>query len=283
VRDADTNKLPDIIREIRANNEDLEYYFPEARRQSPAGRSTNKTGFADDSAGSPLVELGKIMGTLQLDDGQVRYYGPTSNLSLVSSSSPKPPPSKQYPFPHPDPELYEFFFNPELVEHLLSLYWSWQHQYFVLTDKDLFLRDLANGGEFASEFLLNAILCHAAPYSSRPGLRLDESDPASAGYYYYNRARQIMLMDEGIMMRPSVATCQALCLLGSREAGCARNARGWAWSGVAFRMALDLGLHLDSTRLVELGYLSEEQYRVRTITFWGLFIFDRYLFCSIPC
>jgi hypothetical protein len=45
--------------------------------------------------------------------------------------------------------------------------------------------------------------------------------------------------------------------------------------GMSFRMALDLGLHLDSQRLVELGYLSEEEYNMRAITFWGCFIFDR--------
>jgi hypothetical protein len=46
-------------------------------------------------------------------------------------------------------------------------------------------------------------------------------------------------------------------------------------TGMSFRMALDLGLHLDSQRLVELGYLSEEEYNMRAITFWGCFIFDR--------
>jgi len=46
---------------------------------------------------------------------------------------------------------------------------------------------------------------------------------------------------------------------------------------MSFRMALDLGLHLDSHRLVELGYLSEEESNIRAITFWGCFIFDRYL------
>ena len=78
---------------------------------------------------------------------------------------------------------------------------------------------------------MNAILAHAAPYSTRPGLRSDESDPSTAGYYYFNRARQLLLLDEDIMARPSVVTCQALALLGSREAGCARNARGWILSG----------------------------------------------------
>jgi|SRR5579862_1350115 len=71
IRDADSNKLPNIIREIRSNNEDLEYYIPAARHDLVTGRSTNKAGYADESGGSPLVELGKIMGTLQLDDGQV--------------------------------------------------------------------------------------------------------------------------------------------------------------------------------------------------------------------
>jgi Fungal specific transcription factor domain len=42
-------------------------------------------------------------------------------------------------------------------------------------------------------------------------------------------------------------------------------------------MCLDLGLHLDSKSLVESGFLSEEEYNVRSITFWGCFIFDRYL------
>jgi hypothetical protein len=187
------------------------------------------------------------------------------------------PSKSNYAHTPPDSELYDFFFAPEMVDHLLNLYWSWQHQYFVLLDKDLFLRDLAHGGKFSSEFLLNAILAHAAPYSTRPGLRSDESDPSSAGYYYFNRARQLLLLDEDIMARPSVVTCQALALLGSREAGCGRNARGWILSGMSFRMALDLGLHLDSQRLVELGYLTEEEYNIRAVTFWGCFIFDRYV------
>ena|SRR5947199_768759 len=46
--------------------------------------------------------------------------------------------------------------------------------------------------------------------------------------------------------------------------------------GMSFRMVLDLGLHLNSKRLVELGYLSEEEHNIRSITFWGCFIFDRY-------
>jgi hypothetical protein len=71
VRDADTNSLPEIIREIRSTGDDLQYYAPLAKAGSPDSRGGSKTGFANDMTGSPLIELGKIMGTLQLQEGQV--------------------------------------------------------------------------------------------------------------------------------------------------------------------------------------------------------------------
>jgi hypothetical protein len=70
VRDADSNALPDIIREIRSRGDDAQYYGP-MKAESSESRSGNKTGFANDTAGSPLVELGKMMGSLQLEEGQV--------------------------------------------------------------------------------------------------------------------------------------------------------------------------------------------------------------------
>lgn len=72
VRDADSNALPQIIREIRSTGDDVQYYAPLGKAGSPEARVGNRTGFANDATGSPLVELGKIMGTLQLQEGQVR-------------------------------------------------------------------------------------------------------------------------------------------------------------------------------------------------------------------
>lgn len=71
VRDADSNALPDIIREIRATGDD-EFYSP-IKAESPETRAGKRTGFANDIHGSPLVELGKIMGSLQLEEGQVKF------------------------------------------------------------------------------------------------------------------------------------------------------------------------------------------------------------------
>jgi hypothetical protein len=71
VRDADSNTLPDIIREIRATGDDEYYAHATVKVESPETRAGKRTGFANDTHGSPLVELGKIMGSLQLEGGQV--------------------------------------------------------------------------------------------------------------------------------------------------------------------------------------------------------------------
>lgn len=79
---------------------------------------------------------------------------------------------------------------------------------------------------------------------------------------------------------PRLATVQALALMSVREAGCGREAKGWVYSGMSFRMACDLGLNLDSGSIPgarESG-LDEEEVDARRMTFWGCFLFDKYVF-----
>jgi hypothetical protein len=80
VRDADSISLPDIIREIRSGGEDVQYYAPLTDAGPGESRATSRTGFANDTTGSPLVELGKIMGTLQLEEGQVEALKVMGNI-----------------------------------------------------------------------------------------------------------------------------------------------------------------------------------------------------------
>lgn len=44
---------------------------------------------------------------------------------------------------------------------------------------------------------------------------------------------------------------------------------------MAIRLAFDLGLHVDPTAYVASGKMSEEEARVRNVTFWGTFAIDR--------
>ena len=80
------------------------------------------------------------------------------------------------------------------------------------------------------------------------------------------------------MDSPSIATVQALVLLSAHEAAVTRDSRGWLYSGMAMRLAVDLGLHLDTDIYVRVGKLSLREATVRQITFWGTYFLDRLVF-----
>lgn len=212
-------------------------------------------------------ELGRQNDLLALDEqGQVHYYGGTSNLSSIGPpSTVKIQPSFSLTSDLPD-------IPAELVNHLLKLYFCWQHSYYKIFEKDLFLRDMETGGKFYSTFLLNSVLALASMFCDASILRSDPSDPSTAGYMFYNLAKAEM--DQELSNR-SLTCIQGLLLLATREAGNGRNSVGWVYSGMASRMALDLGLHLDCKGLSHVGYLTAEDYRVRNSTFWGCYIFDQ--------
>ncbi|ODQ54630.1 hypothetical protein SAICODRAFT_5832 [Saitoella complicata NRRL Y-17804] len=226
---------------------------------------------------SLVTDLSEVMGQLRVDDaGELRFFGPTSNLNLVEGSEKDTPATQRSISLSPRAQTAKMantWYDSTLVSHLLELYWTWQHPYFVVLDRTAFMRDYhAGGGKYYSELLLNAILAHAAPYSSRSDLRDVGGEVCTAGYHFYQRARELL---EDELEKPSITTVQALALLGSREAGCGRDARGWIFSGMSFRMALDLGLHLDCRRFVEVGAMRAEEAEIRSVTFWGCYVFDK--------
>lgn len=49
--------------------------------------------------------------------------------------------------------------DEELISHLISLYFVWEHQTLPFLDRELFIEDFESGqGSFCSPFLVNAIL-----------------------------------------------------------------------------------------------------------------------------
>jgi hypothetical protein len=46
-------------------------------------------------------------------------------------------------------------------------------------------------------------------------------------------------------------------------------------TGMSFRMALDLGLHMTCDELVNSGRMSHEEANARAITFWGCYLYDK--------
>lgn len=269
-----------------------------------------------------MDELTQVTSQLDIDEGgEVRYVGPSSNLNLVSDVPKVRAPSWDHdtearteslsqnlsmPSSPLNVDLDESVFSigdeyndnqlvatqglsdasteasQALEEHLLALYWTWQHPFFTLFSRSIFLRDrevarasgsIATRSKHFSPLLLNAILAHAAHLSSRPEVRTDPNEPATAGSCYFRTARKLLEVE---CESPSMTTVQALALMGSREAGCGRDVGlGWLYSGMSFRMALDLGLHLRCDDLVKNGRISQEEADARVTTFWGCYLFDK--------
>lgn len=158
----------------------------------------------------------------------------------------------------------------DLGMHLLSLHWNRQHHSFLVTYRPAFMRDMACDGPYFSKLLLNAIYFGAAKFSPRLEVRRDPGDVRTAGWRFRQRVRT--LLGEALD-RSDITTIQALLVMTNSlfALGDERSA-AWLYSGLAFRMITDLGVHVDLSKLKR---CSDEDLEIRRRVFWGAFVVDK--------
>lgn len=163
--------------------------------------------------------------------------------------------------------------DPELGMHLLDLHWNRQHHSFLITYRPAFMRDMATGGPYFSKLLLNAIYFGASKFSNRPDVRRDPDDVRTAGWTFRQRVKELL---GGALDRSEITTIQALLVMTSSlfALGDERSA-AWLYAGTAFRMIIDLGMHVDATMLSNMRRLSDEDIEIRRRVFWGAFVVDK--------
>lgn len=251
------------------------------------------------SVNSPIVptfetELSGRMGELRLENGSLRFIGGTSNLIFLGSGAqdadlPKTPLALNEG-QEPDQPMTSWTTvtqDSDLVAHLVTMYFTWHYTYFTTLSKSLFYRDFLFGKpsgdrqerRYCSSLLVNAILALGCHFTSVPGARADPSSPATAGDHFFREAKRLVLENDE-HEKPKLTTVQALALMSVREAGCGREAKGWVYSGMSFRMAFDVGLNLDYGAVNSTKELSLDELEIdaRRVTFWGCFLFDKYVF-----
>ncbi len=159
--------------------------------------------------------------------------------------------------------------DPELGMHLLSMHWNRQHHSFLITYRPAFMRDMACQGPYFSKLLLNAIYFGASKFSPRPELRSSREHVRSVGMPFRQRVRELL---GGALDKSEITTIQALLIMTSSlfALGDERSA-AWLYAGVAFRMIIDLGLHVDDLSRFAAHPLSEEDFEIRRRVFWGAF------------
>ncbi|KAL4894082.1 fungal-specific transcription factor domain-containing protein [Aspergillus ambiguus] len=163
--------------------------------------------------------------------------------------------------------------DPELGMHLLSLHWNRQHHSFLITYRPAFMRDMATNGPYFSKLLLNAIYFGASKFSNRPEVRKDPDDARTAGWTFRMRVKELL---GSALDRSEITTIQALLVMTSSlfALGDERSA-AWLYAGTAFRMIIDLGMHVDATMLPNMRRLSQEDLEIRRRVFWGAFVVDK--------
>ncbi|KAM5352840.1 hypothetical protein ACJ41O_005562 [Fusarium nematophilum] len=222
--------------------------------------------------------LSARMGSLRIaEDGQLRYYGPTSNLNVqnngvqsLSRSMIRDVASEgkgvlqKLGLDHP--------VSASLEMHLAKLYFAWEDPAIHVVDEESFFQEKGRclegtSSPYYSETLNNAICAIGACLAA--GERLNVPEPAAE--FFSLRAKALLDIE---MDSPTVATVQALVVMSASEAAFTRDARGWLYSGMAVRLSADLGLHLDVTEHRHSGLLTQRDLEIRRTTFWGVFIHE---------
>lgn len=230
-------------------------------------------------------ELAGKMGELRLENGSVKFIGGTSNLlyynpELYMQDTPSSP-SQIETYQLREDAIKSWTSvatDSELVVHLLNMYFTWHYPYFTTLSRSLFFRDFFLGKpgphdrrlEYCTPLLVNAMLALGCHFTGWSAARENPTDPMTAGDHFFKEAKRL-IMENDEFENPRLATVQALALMSVREAGCGREARGWVYSGMSFRIAYDLGLNIDPGN----SSLDENYVDARRVTFWGCFLFDK--------
>ncbi|KAG5927712.1 Nitrogen assimilation transcription factor nit-4 [Claviceps africana] len=232
-------------------------------------------------------ELARKMGELRFENGSVRFIGGTSHLVYLGdlqteAANVDPKSDQQLTGRDPVSSWTRVTDDPGLITHLINVYFNYHFTYFTVLSKKLFFRDFLQGRAsvssrnsttYCSPLLVNAMLALGSHFTDMPGVFETPGDARTKGDHFFAEARRLILENDDFA-KPRLATVQGLALMSVREAGCGREAKGWVYSGMSFRMAQDMGLNLE---IIGTGkeHMSDEEIDARKITYWGCFVVDK--------
>ncbi|KAF4998348.1 hypothetical protein FGRMN_3228 [Fusarium graminum] len=300
ILNAEEEDVLGIVQKIRTCNsldtvaEDIIKLQQQQQQQQPESTIASTNDDSDDyqsnenyTTDQPVQgerDLARKMGELRLENGNVRFIGGTSHLLYLSDPT------------HGgdlEPNLEEFMSgedpitswtrvtqDTQLITHLINMYFNWHYPYFTTLSKKQFFQDFLNGKSglgrgtaYCSSLLVNAMLALGCHFTSVAGAYGTPGDSRTKGDHFFAEAKRLIVENDEYE-KPRLVTVQALALMSVREAGCAREAKGWVYSGMSFRMAEDIGLNLDVGQL-DKERMSDYEIDARRITFWGCYLFDK--------
>lgn len=318
ILNAEEEEVPDIVSRIRTCDsldsvaESIVKGQNEAAQNNGAGADGSASADPNDRPEGER-ELARKMGELRLENGSVRFIGGTSHLIYTGESDGEDegdagadPVSGNVTVDRTGLGASGYLTEDDalrswttvtadvnLIRHLMKMYFNWHYPYFATLSKNLFERDFLRGRPlvqpkrtaYCSSLLVNAMLALGCHFSGIPGAFGTPGDDRTKGDHFFAEAKRLIVENDEYE-KPRLVTVQALALMSVREAGCAREAKGWVYSGMSFRMAQDIGLTFDANggTTTQSSITGGEQTRhqmdegevdARRITFWGCFLFDK--------
>ncbi|EJU01612.1 hypothetical protein DACRYDRAFT_100452 [Dacryopinax primogenitus] len=257
--------------------------------------------------GDENVDLADVVGQLSIDENdQVRYHGKASGLHLLSRSERhregiwRFPPARVWP----PSENHVVKTEEEILssanardclpslsqqQHLIDLYFTYVQPVLPIIPKrqfmELFRERMASSDANSPAdnvrgriptLLLLAMFTVAARYTTTDTPLPIDGKMWNAGDKYLTAAK-LILNEKYASSQPE--TCQALILLSYREIGIGAMAQSFLYTGMAVRMAQDLGLHRSMEKWHPAGQsrFTEEEKQTRRRIWWACVILDRYV------
>ena len=152
----------------------------------------------------------------------------------------------------------------EKCQGLMAIFFKEQYPYLMCVYREFFLRDYdAGAGRYYSDTLLYAICSVGA-------LAAGDSSLLPVSEAHANVAEQLVYAS---LDKPDLTLLQALILLGYRAVGHGKSSKGWLFLGMSFRLAHEMGLHLDPN-----NWDASESHMDREIlrrVYWAAFSADK--------
>ncbi|KAJ2955293.1 hypothetical protein NQZ79_g8688 [Umbelopsis isabellina] len=154
--------------------------------------------------------------------------------------------------------------NLFIRKHLLLAYFKFRHEVFSILPRKWLLRDDIDGDPFVTPLLLNSMYAHAAEHIGR---EITGSDEPMSGSTYFTQATNLI----SEYLESSLSTIVALCLISIyNEDSKASLSKSWLYSGIAFRMATDIGFKTPHDKDLE-----QHGLELRKRVLWGCYVLDK--------
>ncbi|OTB13431.1 hypothetical protein K445DRAFT_319980 [Daldinia sp. EC12] len=291
------NRIKLLEAVLLAHNIDVDQSIHQLSQNNPNWMA-EQNATVSTAESSDVADLSEeLRGVLTLDeslnfdqDGEIRYFGPTSGRLKFSQDTEGRDTGPQQTSPELEGlrstgdisrqklnQVYQSAtgydqLNDPLVNHLVDLYFRWENPWNPVLNEAVFRRSWGENGKYFSPLLLNAILALGSRYSDRTEVRSDPNDPKTAGRKFLEKA-EILLYYE--LKWPNITTIQSLSVLSVVYTAFGTDAAGWLHHGMCIRLAQDMGLNMEPEVLSKSATLSQVDIELRRQIYWTLYWHDK--------